>query len=1111
MPPALPAHGNSVAPGTASFSPSSPSPSPSLSPSASPVSSFVSAGPTPRRNPSDTLRSSGMSSTTTAAAASADTTRTASPARTSVTPASSHAPSASPSASSPGSACASTNGTRSNVKLAHDAAAVRPPSSHPSPSRPNRAILGPDGQYYTPGEAAKLGLTIRTACEACRTRKLRCSGTPPEQGGCQRCSSDAIPCIYTARAPIGRPKKRKVEQGDEDADKPASAEVRQARPSSKLSSVKSSTDPSSRVGKARPQKKQAKAVQHSARERQPAALHEIKGEASASLRHGSMPDSVPSDFAQLLSAAAAVHGQADAAEDSQHSSASQAPRPGLLPPERHHLSHAPSYLPSHPTPSHAGNAPSHSPSTGPVETALSHADYLGNSPFRPATASFAQPSSMSPHDPSVPSLDDLSIAAFLQSLDTLEIEPSELLNRHVGAAGNSVDRSRSTLKAPDSGGGMVMGSAGSSWANGHQPSFPTSTRQSAFTSSREQTADHTLALPPSATATPGVDAISAEDLEAQFNEWSSSSAILQDGLSFAVPADFSWWDLGPSLDPDLSSTAATPANELAQAGPWGPVSRPPSRYLVKDPPSHRRNDPAARHGQDWSNRAAHAGLQLSTRWPRGAENGMGQGQIQTTGNASATGLSWASIPLSPVGPSTAQPAASGPATSDCGSPSARSSTAAAVEAQQSAGPSVDAGTVKPCCSSKKAAADGSGPMAAHQETAVSQDSVLDPSDSCCSKDRSSVASTTTPTTGRPVPSCCSKKKDATPDHVTSASTTKAPGTQSDAGAHAADGKPLSSSSSSSPKSQPSKVHCVPNPSGKGCTCLCDMSVALLSVKRTLRETASPHVAASGGSSQVKQEDDGDSGEAGSSTDSAPRRRAAAARAASTTIQLTLSASQAIAAQCACSADCPTCRSDPSTEISASLLVSTALQIYARAVRTLREGFAAGGAFAVVGGSGAAGPGGLDVRIGEYKPAPANARRIALFAMKLELKDLSAALGKISRMAQKTRQRTDPSARGEEEARSQGGEGAPKSNDGASGGATTTTATATATAPDASWMNPIDQLVILKLHQQLGELLATVENLEAQSSVQPASGHSHHHHDQDHHQQSHVQPRSVLMQ
>uniref|UniRef100_V5EZ30 Uncharacterized protein n=2 Tax=Kalmanozyma brasiliensis (strain GHG001) TaxID=1365824 RepID=V5EZ30_KALBG len=197
---------------------------------------------------------------------------------------------------------------------------------------------------------------------------------------------------------------------------------------------------------------------------------------------------------------------------------------------------------------------------------------------------------------------------------------------------------------------------------------------------------------------------------------------------------------------------------------------------------------------------------------------------------------------------------------------------------------------------------------------------------------------------------------------------------------------------------PSKVHCVPNPSGRGCTCLCDMSVALLSVKQVLRET-DPHAAT-----------------------------------ANDTIQLTLTASQAITAQCACSTDCPTCQSDPSTEISASLLVSTALQIYARAVRILREGFAAS-----AGGSVHSFFGGLDVTIGSYKPSASNAKRIALYAIKLELKDLRRALGRVSRMAQSL--------------------GAGKGGKVEEG------------------MNPIDQLVILKLYRQLTELLKTVEGLE----------------------------------
>lgn len=48
--------------------------------------------------------------------------------------------------------------------------------------------------------------------------------------------------------------------------------------------------------------------------------------------------------------------------------------------------------------------------------------------------------------------------------------------------------------------------------------------------------------------------------------------------------------------------------------------------------------------------------------------------------------------------------------------------------------------------------------------------------------------------------------------------------------------------------------------------------------------------------------------------------------------------------------------------------------------------------------------GLDIRIGAYRPGAANARRIALFAMKLELRDLREAIGKVAVMAQKSRSR-----------------------------------------------------------------------------------------------------------
>ncbi|UZJ51186.1 hypothetical protein CBS101457_000506 [Exobasidium rhododendri] len=220
-----------------------------------------------------------------------------------------------------------------------------------------------------------------------------------------------------------------------------------------------------------------------------------------------------------------------------------------------------------------------------------------------------------------------------------------------------------------------------------------------------------------------------------------------------------------------------------------------------------------------------------------------------------------------------------------------------------------------------------------------------------------------------------------------------------------------------------RVHCVPNPTGKGCTCLCDVGVALINVRATLRQARDQ---------TFEQEQ---------------QQGSAKQAVAASTLQLTLSASQAVADQCACSASCPTCRSDPSTSLSASLLVSTALQIYIRAVRTLRQGF------------GAAQDrdeqrieGEWDVSIGQYKPKPNNAKKIALFAMKLELKDLRDAIGKISTAASAT------AASERKEEHSSIDEIALRANDYES-------------------MNPIDQVVIRKLHLQICDLLKTVEGIE----------------------------------
>lgn len=256
-----------------------------------------------------------------------------------------------------------------------------------------------------------------------------------------------------------------------------------------------------------------------------------------------------------------------------------------------------------------------------------------------------------------------------------------------------------------------------------------------------------------------------------------------------------------------------------------------------------------------------------------------------------------------------------------------------------------------------------------------------------------------------------------------------------------------------------RVHCVPDPNGKGCTCLCDVSVALINVRATLRQTKEDQSERL--CSMIRNDD----------------KRAAS------TLQLTLSASQAVTAQCACSASCPTCRSDPSTSLSASLLVSTALQIYIRAVRTLRQGFGASDSGSslneTIGGmeNGHVHATGSewDVSIGQYKPKATNARRIALFAMKLELRDLRDAIAKVSRAAS----RSGAVMTNEKESLSK------------KGFCSTSTASELQHAESAqsahssmeAGINPVDQVVIRKLHQQLGDLLRTVEGIEEQQDAE----------------------------
>jgi hypothetical protein len=136
------------------------------------------------------------------------------------------------------------------------------------------------------------------------------------------------------------------------------------------------------------------------------------------------------------------------------------------------------------------------------------------------------------------------------------------------------------------------------------------------------------------------------------------------------------------------------------------------------------------------------------------------------------------------------------------------------------------------------------------------------------------------------------------------------------------------------------------------------------------------------------------------------------------------------------------------------------------VRTLRQGF--GAAHESNGGlttSSERGTGSeWDVSIGEYKPKPNNAKRIALFAMKLELRDLRDAIAKVSSAASASGEVDEPNLTLGFETIN-GSEGKRNSSGIMDG------------------VNPIDQVVIRKLHQQLGDLLSTVEGIEQQMDAE----------------------------
>ncbi|KAL6708517.1 hypothetical protein ACN47E_002780 [Coniothyrium glycines] len=63
---------------------------------------------------------------------------------------------------------------------------------------------------------------LHTACDECRTRKLKCSGDAPK---CVRCKREKMDCIYSLQKQMGRPRKRRREGEETDGPSELSAET----------------------------------------------------------------------------------------------------------------------------------------------------------------------------------------------------------------------------------------------------------------------------------------------------------------------------------------------------------------------------------------------------------------------------------------------------------------------------------------------------------------------------------------------------------------------------------------------------------------------------------------------------------------------------------------------------------------------------------------------------------------------------------------------------------------------------------------------------------------------------------------------------------------------
>ncbi|KAE8212924.1 hypothetical protein CF327_g3507 [Tilletia walkeri] len=1094
-------------------------------------------------------------------------------------------------------------------------------------------------------------INIRAACESCRTRKLKCSGQPVDAamqatnivaGGpdavnkCARCAKEGTECLFASRAPIGRPKKRKSEDGTDlpsstrrsssaaPGTDPASAQASSSSSTSKPRQRKTPGPARKRSKKDPPQTDQSiqqfdpQQNQLVANAAAAAAAAIAMGADTAAYVDGngdSIPNSNLNGFTDVSSPAAAASTLLDFRyqQQSAHPTTSMGPYPAT----RYQTA------PPGPPPPFANAGPSA------AEDSFTHSNMNGNdSPaedwqmdpqlqrdFRerqqrglhripgppdfdpgppppaadPSTSQFVHPSSRL-HSHFVPLPPDQTPSSAFHSLPSETTTPQSmsrprnLPGLYEQSISNSPSYSSLGLQTPATEISLLNSSSGLG------PNL-NSLSLAAFLSSLD-----TLSLTASDGLTPAMlDSSSLGGSLGAPMPVSSSSATAQPDNTASMPRDQiangsnQGFVLGSALFTDVSQNqralfafnSATPSGPVIAANfvsdmvsqPGQSASQHASMFMQgnSDPSTALHGDMVPGHGQQGQRDLLPEANQPEAN--QGAAVPTSQPMAVTATTEELAGLSYA-LPADfkwwddffSKGPLISGGAKQPVVTAAAAAPQDPQATTVGAEGETSV-----EGHVEQSDRANKT-----------KEGARNDDSATDqpPAKKDCCQPKSSSPSqpsayaTTADEGVKPAGSCCGPKTPLLGTSVTEQSS------------------PVAEHNKPARSERAGTVHCVPDPKGEGCTCLCNAEVALLSVRRVLKRTEAIPL-----------------NEEMLSTGSGRIERPFRSNAVATTLHLTLSASQAVSAQCACSADCPTCREDggmmmgPSSSskrgldsgevgagagvgaspriVSASLLVSTALQIYARAVKMLREtlaraappgllepaqlreeegsggdvsevvlgkkrmvedgpgngvsgptpeawscahpghsltlsaadrgrdgassgsssrtstGMDSSGALvppespppsccgtsitstgvttAVGSGSGCSThhhtPGGggskggstpeldIDIKIGNtYRPLPHNARRIALFAMKLELRDLQEALRKVAVLAQADGVMGWPE--GERET-IEGGDGKAESS----------------LAITAPTLNPIDRMVINKLHAQLGELLNTVESLE----------------------------------